>query len=129
MCCTRLAKNIERKNYAKNRHLRTIAQLYRDISSQLRNISTIGKKLLNGNLLHIRHSKPGRLFPNPGFGFGFCNFEEQQTSERCVRHVQVRELRENTSVDPCYDAALHYAEEHMILSFTSHQSPLVRQIQ
>jgi len=35
---------------AKNRHLRTIAQLCRAISLQLRHISTIGKKLLNSNI-------------------------------------------------------------------------------
>ena len=43
MCCTRLAENTVRKNYAKNRHLRTIAQLRRARSSQLRHVSTIGK--------------------------------------------------------------------------------------
>jgi len=32
---------------AKNRHLRTIAQLYRAVSVQLRHVSRIGKKLLN----------------------------------------------------------------------------------
>jgi len=35
MCCTRLAEN-----YAKNRHLRTIAQLRQAVSSQLRHVST-----------------------------------------------------------------------------------------
>jgi len=44
MCCTRLAGNTGRKNDEKNRHLRTIAQLCRTISSQLRHTSTIGKK-------------------------------------------------------------------------------------
>jgi len=34
---------------AKNRHLRTIAQLCRAISSQLRQLSTIGKKLVNSD--------------------------------------------------------------------------------
>jgi len=34
---------------AKNRHLRTIAQHCRDISSQLRHIQSTGKKLLNSN--------------------------------------------------------------------------------
>ena len=49
-CCMRLAENSERKNDAKNRHLGTIAQLCRAISSQLRYVSTIGKKnLLNSN--------------------------------------------------------------------------------
>jgi len=46
MCCTRLAGNTGRKNDAKNRHLRTIAHLCRAISSQLRHVSTIGKKLI-----------------------------------------------------------------------------------
>ena len=54
MCCTRLAGNIGRKNDAKNRHLRTIAQLCRAISSQLRHVSTIGKKLVKQQyLLHM----------------------------------------------------------------------------
>jgi len=34
----------------KNRHLRTIAQLCRAMSSQLRHVSTIGKKLLHSNI-------------------------------------------------------------------------------
>ena len=51
LCCTRLVKIQDAKNYAKNRHLRTIAQLCRAISSQLRHVSTIGKKLeLNSNI-------------------------------------------------------------------------------
>ena len=41
MCCTRLAGNTGRKN----RHFGTIAQLCRAISSELRHVSTIGKKL------------------------------------------------------------------------------------
>jgi len=50
MCCTRLAGNTGRKNDAKNRHLGTIAQLCRAISSQLRHISTIEKKLPSSNI-------------------------------------------------------------------------------
>jgi len=46
MYCTRLARNAERKKIAKNRHLGTIAQLCRAISSQVRHISTIEKKLV-----------------------------------------------------------------------------------
>jgi len=46
MCCTRLAENAGRKKVAKNRHLGTIAQLCWAISSQLRHVSTIGKKLV-----------------------------------------------------------------------------------
>ena len=50
MCCTRLAEDTGRKNDAKNCHLRTIAQLCRAVSSQLRHILTIGKNLLNSNV-------------------------------------------------------------------------------
>jgi len=46
MFCTCLAENTGRKNDAKNRHLGTIPQLCRAISSQLRHVSTIGKKNL-----------------------------------------------------------------------------------
>jgi len=46
----RLAENTGRKKVAKNRHLDTIAQLWRAISSQLRHVSTIGKYLLSSNI-------------------------------------------------------------------------------
>ena len=53
-CCTRLAKNTEPRNAKKSpkiRHLGTIAQLCRAISSQLMHVLTIGKKnLLNSNV-------------------------------------------------------------------------------
>jgi len=50
----RLAENSGRKNDAKTRHLGTITQLCRAISSQLRHVSTIGKKLLKQlYLLHM----------------------------------------------------------------------------
>ena len=48
--CMRLAENTGRKISPKIRHLRTIAQLCRTMSSQLRHVSTIGKKLLNSNI-------------------------------------------------------------------------------
>jgi len=50
MCCRRLAGNTGCKNYAKNWHLSTIAQLCRAISSQLRHVSTIEKNLLSSNI-------------------------------------------------------------------------------
>ena len=46
-CCARLAENRGRKKVAKNRHLGTIAQLCRAISSQLRHVSTYRKKTCN----------------------------------------------------------------------------------
>jgi len=54
MYCTRLAGNTGRKNDANNRHLRTIAQLCGAISSQLRHVSTIGKKSLSSNISPTR---------------------------------------------------------------------------
>jgi len=45
-----LGENSGRKNDAKNRHLSTIPQLCRAMSSQLRHLSTIGKKLLSSNI-------------------------------------------------------------------------------
>ena len=54
MCCTQLAGNTGRKNDAKNRHLRIIAQA---ISSQLRHVSTIGQKIFKQQyLLHMPHN-------------------------------------------------------------------------
>ena len=52
-CCTRLAENTGRKKVDKNRHLGTIPQLCRAISSQIRHVSTIGKKLLSSNISSI----------------------------------------------------------------------------
>jgi len=49
-CCTRLAANAGPRKVAKNRHLGTIPQLCRAISSQLRHVSTIGKNLLSSNI-------------------------------------------------------------------------------
>jgi len=47
MCCTRLAENTGRKKIA------ILAPLCRAISSQIRHVSTIGKKLLNINTSSI----------------------------------------------------------------------------
>jgi len=46
MCCTRLTENTGRKN----RHLCTISQLCRAVSSQPRHVLRIGKKLLNSSI-------------------------------------------------------------------------------
>jgi len=43
MCCTRLAENTGRKKSPKIRHLGTMAQLCRAISSQLRHVWPTGK--------------------------------------------------------------------------------------
>jgi len=49
-CCTLLAENTGHKKSPKICHLCTIAQLSRAISSQLRHVLTIGKKLLNSSI-------------------------------------------------------------------------------
>ena len=61
MCCTRLAASTGRKKVAKNRHLGTIAQLRRDISSQLSHMSTIGEKLVKQQYLLHMSSRYGEL--------------------------------------------------------------------
>ena len=63
MCCTRLAGNSGRKNDAKNRHQRTIAQLCRAMSSQLSHVSTIGKKLVKQQYLPHMSLQYGELRP------------------------------------------------------------------
>jgi len=59
--------NTRRKNYAKNRHLRTIAQLCRAISLQLKHISTIGKKLSKWQYLLHMFLQYGELRPTNGW--------------------------------------------------------------
>ena len=97
MCCTQLAENTGRKSYAKNRHLHTIAQLCRDISSQLRHVSTIGKNLLNSNIsstcpYNMVNFGPltaeigWRVWGTPanfnGFWLQYCTDVTQQTSTK-----------------------------------------------
>ena len=69
MCCLRLAANTGRKKVAKNRHLGTIAQLCRAISSQLRHVSTIGKKLVKQQYLLHMSLQYGELRPSSYTGF------------------------------------------------------------
>ena len=49
-CCTRLAENTVCKKSPKIRQLRTIVQICRDVSLQLRQISTVRKNLLSSNI-------------------------------------------------------------------------------
>ena len=51
----------------KSRHLGTIAQLRWAISSQLRHVSTIGKKLVNQQYLPHMSSQYGELWPTSGW--------------------------------------------------------------
>ena len=66
-CCTRLAANAGPKKVAKNRHLCTIALLCRAISSQLRHVSTIGKKLVKLQYVLHMSSQYGELRSTSGW--------------------------------------------------------------
>ena len=68
MCCTGLAANTGPKKVAKNRHLGTIAQVCRAISSQLRHVSTIRKKLVKQQYLPHMSSQYGELQPTSSSG-------------------------------------------------------------
>jgi len=57
----RLAENTGHKKSPKSRHLRTIAQPYWTISSQLKHVSTIGKKLGKQQCLLHMSSQFGEL--------------------------------------------------------------------
>ena len=59
--------NTGRKKVTKNRHLGTIAQLYRTISLQLRHVSTIGKKLVKQQYVLHMSSQYGELRPTNGW--------------------------------------------------------------
>ena len=62
VCCTRLAEIGD----AKNCHFGTIAQLCRSISSELRHVLTIGKKLVKQQYLLYMASQYGELRPTSG---------------------------------------------------------------
>jgi len=66
-CCAQLAENAGPKEPPKIGHLGTIAQLCQAISSQLRHVSTIGKKLVKQQ--HLLHMSPpyGQLQPTSGW--------------------------------------------------------------
>jgi len=66
MCCTQIAENTGHKNDAKTRRLGTIAQICQAISSQLRHVSTIGKKLVKQYLPHMS-LQYGELRPTSGW--------------------------------------------------------------
>ena len=65
--CTRLAANAGPKKVAKNRDLGTIAQFCRAISSQLRHVSTIGKKLVKQQYVLYMSPQYGELRPTSGW--------------------------------------------------------------
>ena len=70
MCCTWLAENKERKNYAKFRHLRTIAQLCRAICSQRRDACIDNrKKTVNLLFMAALCNRAGHIYFHPVISF------------------------------------------------------------
>ena len=67
MCCTLLAEKYRTRKLRKNRHLRTIAQGCQSISSQLRHVLTIGKKILKQQYLLHMSSQYGDPRPTNGW--------------------------------------------------------------
>ena len=67
MCCARLAGNAGPKKSPKIRHLGTIAQICRAISSQLRHISIVVKKLIKQQYFLHMSSQYGELRPISGW--------------------------------------------------------------
>jgi len=84
MCCTRLAKNTGCKKSPKICHPGTIAQLHHGVSSQLRHVSTIGKKLVKQQYLLYVSSQYGELRPTNG-GDRFTSLEHLSTFQRVSR--------------------------------------------
>jgi len=84
-CCMRLAENTGRKNYAKNRHLCTITQLCRAISSQLSHVLTIGKKLVKQQYLLQMSLQYGELGPTNGWD-RFGSLEHPSTFQQVLGH-------------------------------------------
>jgi len=67
MCCTWLTGNAAPKKLPKSRHLGPITQLCQAISSQLRHVSTVGKKLVKHQYLSHVPSQYGELRPTSGW--------------------------------------------------------------
>ena len=72
MCCTQHGGNAGPKKSPQNRHLGTIAQICRAISSQLRHVSTIGKKAAKQQYLLHMSSQYGELRPTSGWDLLAC---------------------------------------------------------
>jgi len=83
-CCTRLAENAGRKKSPKIRHLDTIAQICRALSSQLRHASTIGKKLLKQQYLPHMSLQYGALPCSSGWDH-FVNLGHPSEFQRVSR--------------------------------------------
>jgi len=66
-CCAQVTGNTGSKRLPKNRHRGTIAQLCRAISSQVRHVSTVEKKLVKQQCLPYMSSQYDELRPSSGW--------------------------------------------------------------
>ena len=89
----------------KIRHLRTIAQLYRAVSLQLRHVSTIGKKLVKQQ--HLLHMSPqyGKLWPTKGWD-RFRSFGHPSEFQRVWRLALVTAATSVTGGQPNFARCL-----------------------
>ena len=113
MWCTRLARNIGCKNDSKNRHLRTIAQIFRAVSSQLRHISIIKKLVKQQYLLHMS-PQYGERRSSSGWGrFGSWGHPRQISTgfaswlRYCTDVAQWRSTKLWRSLAVCWGGALY----------------------
>ena len=83
----------------KNRHLGTIAQIYRAISSQLRHISTMGKKLVKQQYLPHMCVQYGELRPTDGWDWLFGAPQRISTGfASCLRYCTDVAQRRSTKL-------------------------------
>ena len=113
MCCRRLALNAGRKKSPKIRHLGTIAQLCRTISSQLRHVSTIGKNLLNSNMSSLHMSlQYGELRLTSGWDL-LASLGHPSKFQRVLRlGKRCKIVRDSVNRDHYQEVIWHIAQRH-----------------
>ena len=102
-CCMRLAGNAGAKKLPKMRHLGTIAQVYRAIPSQLRHVSTIGKKLVKQQYVLQMSPQYGVLRPTSGWD-RFTNFGHPCKFQRVSRLGSVTAWQSSSERQPNFAA-------------------------
>jgi len=88
MCCTRLSENTGRKNYAKNCHLRSIAQICQAISSQLRHVFDSWNNIVKWHYLLHLSLQYGELRPTNGWD-PLASLGHPSKFQRVSRHAFV----------------------------------------
>ena len=102
-CCSRLAGNTGCKTSPKSCRLGTIAQLCRAISSHLRHVSTIGKKLFKQPHLLNMYPQYGELRPTSGWDH-FVSLEHACKFQRVLRLGSVTAQHSSSGRQPNFAA-------------------------